>query len=574
MKRFFISILVISFIFASIQPCYASTLSLSEVQSRAITYSKDLDSGKIDITKKKNKLKEARKYVSAERKKAWWLFTKKYIYPKIYTLATKVDEASHKLFMANKEIDFILYNTRYEAESLYSIAVVAKVAVDRQRELLRKARIRLARAEQELEKDLIEASVVEEEKDKVAAAEDKYNLLIETHEESLAEISSLIYKDISKGYNLKMDFVYLEPQHISLNILIMEALNNNEMIYKVNKEIEYLTGKINKIKRVYNDEFSSSIMSGLNNITANGYEGISSVKIVSTYDNFVKRLIARWGEDWKSYYGIDLFFFEIKIPKLFRFGEFDGLRFLDDGSYALLSEILELIKNVNLRTKLEKATSKLVSAKYKKLSTKAEAYKQAKLDFILLNQEYELNQQLFKSGKVEADVLIENKAKIVDQDSSIFDLLVDISGLLREIDYQTGGFLQPYLRGEKPISDMSKDAPFMPKDASMDDIKKAAAKAGAAKYTWTTKVVVKEVSAEFKVVTEEKEYEKYGLFTLDGKPIGRIVEIKKPIIHLVIVLEDRDSYMVKFYKEDKVKAVGKILGYGEKGEIEVTTIGD
>ncbi len=57
-----------------------------------------------------------------------------------------------------------------------------------------------------------------------------------------------------------------------------------------------------------------------------------------------------------------------------------------------------------------------------------------------VNKTYELNQKKFDAKLVTADELIANKEEIQALDAEIFDLLVDMTNILKELNLQTGGY--------------------------------------------------------------------------------------------------------------------------------------
>jgi len=575
MKKTMAFIICLSLLFQTISlPVFSGTkLTFSEMFKSAEDNSGDIAAAEVDIIKTEKKIKEAKKFKRDQILKSMWLFTRKYQYPKIMGIRTKVPESEHNHFMAKKEKGFVIEKLHYDLELLYTNIYITGIKIGRKKVLLQKTENRLRVAKSKLRAKLIEQAQVDEVVDQIETIKTELTDLEAELVSLKIEMSELMGKDVTRGYTFDMEFIYLEPSQIPLAMLIYQAIENNATIYKMRKDIEYTETRVNVIKDVYNDEFSGSLMGSLNRLASIGYENIKPKDLTSSYLNFEKMVVARWGDDWKSYYGIDLFFFEIKLPKIFRFGEFDGVRFLDDGRYAFMSEAFDLIKKINKLKTTENKIALSIKANYMMLRSKAKMYKTKIAKFKEVNKTYELNQKKFDAKLVTADELIANKEEIQALDAEIFDLLVDMTNILKELNLQTGGYLEPYLRGEKPLSDMSKDAPFLPLEDEAGELDAQAIKALAAAnkpkgVEWVVTPVVKDMSSEFKlIIPGEVKFESYALFTIDGKKIGEKAAKDKGVKHLNIVLEDRTQIVIKFYKGSEVIDTGIMEGFGSKGAI-------
>lgn len=205
---------------------------------------------------------------------------------------------------------------------------------------LNEASLRLELAKEGLKKGDVTKDDYDAQEALVASIKEEVIALQTEYSDKITAIGEATGKDLSNKVHTvsyELDQIYL-PGWL-LPAVLQESINNDWSLISTGENIKFMTFYVNAVNRLYNGRFSSGRMSKLNSLVAGGIGQIGDLELMSSYENLIDNLIGRWGDKWKAYLEIPLLFITIKIPKFFRFDEFEGVRYIEDARYVLMLEI-------------------------------------------------------------------------------------------------------------------------------------------------------------------------------------------------------------------------------------------
>lgn len=571
-------ILIISIAVSSVGACFTApsfaedkTLTLEEVLELGIKNSSKVNDTHKKIFEKKIAIKQAQKSVKDEGLKLLRLFEKKPTFNKDYARKTKVQKAQFELSMANKELVANTASEKYRLESEYMSAYFLQESKKKKELRLSEAETRLQIGKIQFQKGLTTEDQVKEQEDMVKSLQAEVDEIGTSYHDAMVKIGESIGKDFSKSsYSLvyKTKDIYL-PERFLPSIL-EKALASDFGLYSATENLKYKSFEINSINSLYNSKFSSSRMGRVNGLVSKGAEDIGDLELMSAYEGLIDSLISKWGDEWKSYYAIPLIFITIKIPKLFRSGEFDGVRYLEDARYILMLEIFKAKQMISTEKDLRKAKATQVTELFAAINNTDYEYTTLKKEYLSLKSKYDVDLKSYSKGLIEEDVLITENKDLQTLDDKIFDTYVKLNEKILEMNYLTDGYYGLLAKSDQVINQSIVPAPF--KKPSVDNILKEVDELSASKQfkgSWTLTSLAEGVNGEFKIkVTSDDPILKYQVFTSDGLKLSDELDAAEGFIHLDVTFSDLSALRIKLYsKENQYEAT--ISGYGDQGALEV-----
>lgn len=571
-------ILIISIVVSTLGTCFTAptfaedkTLTLEEVLDLGIKNSTRVNDTHKKIFEKKIAIKQAEKSVKDEGLKLLRIFEKKPTFNKDYARKTKVQKAQFELGMANKELVANTASEKYRLESEYMSAYFLQESKKKKELRLSEAKSRLEIGKIQFKKGLTTEDQVKEQEDVVKTLQAEVDDVSTSHHDAMVKIGESIGKDFSKSsYSLtyKTKDIYL-PERFLPSIL-EKGLASDFGLYSATENLKYKSFEINSINSLYNNKFSSGRMGRVNGLVSKGAEDIGDLELMSAYEGLIDSLISKWGDEWKSYYAIPLIFIVIKIPKLFRSGEFDGVRYLEDARYILMLEIFKAKQMISTEKELRKAKATYVTELFSAINNTDYEYTTLKKEYLSLKSKYEIDLKSYSKGLIGEDVLITENKDLQALDDKIFSTYVKLNEKILEMNYLTDGYYGMLAKSDQVINQSIVPAPF--KKPSADSMLKEVDSLSSNKKfqgSWTLKPLAEGINGEFKIkVKSEDAILQYQVFNSDGLKLSEKLDAAEGFIHLSVTFSDLSALRIKLYsKENEYDAT--VSGYGDQGALEV-----
>lgn len=552
----------------------SKNISLQSVMTQGLENSSKINSANIKIFEKKIAIKQAQKSVKGEGLKLLRLFAKKTTFNKDIAKKSKVQKSQFEHQLAIKELAGIKLSEKYRLEELYLKAYLSQELKRKKQIRLNEATIRLTLAAEALKKGDATQEDYEAQQALVDVIKAEVTALNIEYADKITAVGDTSGKDLSNGsytVNYELDQIYL-PEWL-LPAVLDKGLRNDWSLISTGENIKFMTFYVNAISRLYNGRFSSGRMGKLNSLVAGGIGEIGDLELMSSYENLIDSLIGRWGDKWKAYLEIPLLFVTIKIPKFFRFDEFEGVRYIEDARYVLMLEIFKTKQLIAIEEELKKAKIAYVTDLFAQINNLDYDYTVMKADYSKLAVSYTLDQNAYSKGLIEADVLIEKNQELIELDQKIFDALGTMNEKILEMDFITAGYYRKLAKSEVIKNAGIKPAPF--KKPSVDSLLEAIEQMEEENKTliasWSITPLAETMNSEMKVeIQGDSPVTHYQLFNRDGLKMSEKLEIKKSFIHLELLFSDKTALLVQLFEQDKLLYVGTLEGYGEKGVLEVT----
>lgn len=526
------------------------------------------------IYEKKIALTQARKAVNYGYKKLRRLFEKAPTFDKALGLATKIETAEKDLKVAKSARIAAERKIKYDVINLYMKAFYAQENEKNALKVLNEEQSKLKLGQIKLSQNLITADSFQAQSDLVDEKTKAYEKAKADFVSAKSKLRDKIGKDVS---NRTFTYTYLKgalPQD-KLIQMIKTMYQVSHDLYALDENIKLNTHIVNVNSKLYSSKFGSSKMTGMKNLINKGIGNITDKELMVGYDNLVNALIAKWGDDWKSYYKIDLVLISFKIPKLFRTGEFDGVRYLEDSRYSLSIAISQTQQIIMEERTTRSTLTEVVINLFGAVNSKTMEYEALKSDFDKLAREYDMNQNKYKLGLVEADLLIEQKMELDSIQEQIAVKIYEINEKIIELDGMTDGAYSRLLKVESASNPNLKASPFLSPSAK-ELMKEAETELGNAdvKGIWSLAPVAEGMT---QMLTFNMSGSKastiafYRLFNEDGVAISENVAIAEGFTHLSIIFADRTNLVVNFYDaNEELLYKATFDGYGEFGSLKIS----
>ncbi|BEP29020.1 TolC family protein [Helicovermis profundi] len=567
-------ILLVSLVFNSIFPkvSYANQLfKLSDAIKIGINNSKLLKNNDMSIFEKKIAIKEARKAVSDENKKNRRLFEKKPIYNKDFARKTKINKSKYEYNLAKQTKKFNINVVSYKIRELYFLAYTYQEYKSISLETLNENRDRLNIVKKLFLKGKVSKEEVNYSKEKYEDSKKSFDKNVIEFNKAVNKLSSYIEMELNSDkiileYSTSEN--YIDDKY--LVTFIQKSFENDFSIYAIGEDIKIKLEEINVSNKLYNSDFSSSRMSSINGLLNGGINNIDSLDLAKSYENLLNSLISRWGDSWKPYYEISLVFFTIKIPKLFRSGEFDGVRYLEDARYSLMLKIMQAKQLFSKEETIKKAKVEYMSDLFEKINATDYNYYLLSNKILKLNKDYKIDLYKYSQGLISQNKLADLKEEINSLNMDKLNTLFKLNEFNIEMDKNTNGFLSFLTKSTEFKKAKKLPLPYkLPSTISIENNLQTSS-LNVKPITWRLKEIVKGFMNELTFELDEKsEINYFVIQTVDGLNISEKTDIKKGFKHLNITLSDTEDFIVIFYKDDQIVSEGLLQGYGSKGEVEL-----
>ncbi|MGB3367341.1 MAG: hypothetical protein WBA54_07625 [Acidaminobacteraceae bacterium] len=550
---------------------YKTSYTVSQAMTDALSNSDDIKDINKKIFTKKIAIKQAKKSVSDERKKLARIFEKKPTYPKAYGVATKVQKSEFEYALAQKELYYKGIEIKYATKTLYLSAYLSSQKFEKLSIDLRESEAKVKLAKTQLRSGKIDSQEFERVEKLSEEIKKNYDKVSVKMYEEYGKLGDFVGKSItynSTNLDFELKEIYLSSNKLPL--VIKEGFESDYALYSMGENIKFSINEVNIISRLYNSKFSSSRMSSLNTLINLGVTNIDDLALMTSYENLINNLISKWGDDWKSYYEISLLVISFKIPKLFRSGEFDGVRYLEDSRYALMLKILEAKSFFIQENKLKEAKINYLASLFTNINNQDYELYVLKNELKQKENLYKLNYSKFLRNQIEAADLIELETEINTIYEKVFDTKAKLNFSIIEMDSLTNGYYNELYTISRADINKNIPSPFNRPDTSgiLDKIN-AESKLNIGATTWSMTEVVEGFLSEISIKADDKLGAKsYSIQTVDGVKVSEKMDIAAPFRHMNLTLSNFDQLVIDFYDSngDLIKR-GKFDGYGSEGLI-------
>lgn len=523
------------------------------------------------IYEKKIAVTQARKAVSYGYKKLRRLFEKAPTFDKALGLATKIENAEKDLKVAKSARIAAERKIKYDVIALYMKTYYAQENEKAALKVLNEEQSKLKVGQIKLSQKLITAESLQTQIDLVAEKSANYEKAKADFISEKSKMKDRLGKDVS---NRTFEYTYLKgalPQ-AKLGDMIKTMYNVSHDLYALDESIKLNTHVVNVNSKLYASKFGSSKMRGMKNLINQGIGNITDKELMVGYDNLVNALIAKWGDDWKSYYKIDLVLISFKIPKLFRTGEFDGVRYLEDSRYSLSLAISQTQQIIMEERTTRKTLTEVVINLFGAVNGKTLEYETLKKEFGTLARAYDLNQNKYKLGLIEPDVLIEQKMELDVMEEQMAVKIYEINEKIIELDGMTDGAYSRLLKTELASNPNLKASPFL-RPSSSDLMKETETELESSdiKGMWSLAPVAEGMTQMLSLNMSGSKASTiafYRLLNEDGVVISDKVAIAEGFTHLSLIFADKTNLIVHFLDaNEEVLFKATFDGYGEFGSL-------
>lgn len=534
-------------------------------------------------------------------------------YQKLFANITKGPTATYKYKLETMKQPFTIRKTEYTITTAYFNVYKAKLQVERDLNSYNEADKKLSQGNVLFAKGEIDQSALDEQKKKVDDAKKKYESSQVDYNNKITKLNDLVYlknklkyrdytelkpyvikynlpgqsvdslfssynyisfKNLSGSYTFNMNLKRARVGSSELTKLVNAALNNNWEVCALQEQTKIDEYYIYACLDLYKKEFgSNSNLTSLENLIKAGLYTVDDLDFTLKYDKFISYLIGRYGEDWSPYFNISLLFFKIKIPKLFKYDQYDGVRYLEDSRYELQQRVMQFLQLVMDLDTQKKTVAEQTSTLFFEINNLDRDYENLQNQFYELKAQYDINQEKYKSGKIKADILISQKDELDELDDKIHTTLIDMNEKILELNYMTNGLYEQYTVSYDEPTPKTDSSPFL--TPNLDDLMEEVEKQNKTDYTINYKIESVAVNdtyvgtADLSISVDGSGFDcdKYQIVTIDGIEISEKLNINDKFRHFETVFKNLSDLKVKFFKGDTEMYTGTFDGYGVLGKV-------
>ena len=434
------------------------------------------------------------------------------------------------------EKDDLKYEIIEEVSTLYADAYVsqmeAELTEERKKELDNEAeRIKIKRKTgQASEEDTDTIQKLAEKLDSELSIQLRE---LQTAKKKLSEVTGL---DISTGYRFEDPLVTTELERSALEGMKAHALENDHACYEAKLDTKLALLSLETNERLMDSWYGRKMDVIRSYITqAKAGEEIDQEAFKSAYDSFMEKIEQTWEGSIRILF--------IKIPKEWFKGSLDGVRYIEDDPYVLLTDTLEYMDKKNEEESVKKALEENISDSFEALVTARNSYESLKKSSEDQEEALGKTKVLNKIGKVPYKEYLEEKQSFEELKADMLEALKEFNSLLYSFDRLTCGALTEYTSGDAKVKVKYEEMTVLGKEEQEGETYKLS-------YYIRTKVEDNLFVFGISVpANDDRGITSYELW-VNGTRIGERTEAGKELRHLALVLDGIDKAEVRLYAEE------------------------
>lgn len=542
---FFVLLLLLNMIFwdllpESVQAAGGSVLTLEQARSLALDNSSAYRNIETKITLAEVKYTEAVKSAALKKKDMStfrWSPLLSFQFPEQPDLVDSYEwqyepvRIQCELTALKHEKDNLKYEIIEEVSVLYADAYVsqteAELTEERKRELeSEEKRISIKRKTGQASEE--DAHTIQTLAEKLEGELDIQLRELQTAKDKLSEATGL---DMSAGYRFEDPLVATELERGALEGMKAHALENDHGCYEAKLDTKLALISLETNENLMDSQYGRKMDVIRSYITqAKAGDEIDQEAFKSAYDSFLEKIEQPWEGSMRILF--------IKIPKEWFKGSLDGVRYIEDDPYVLLTDTLEYMDKRNEEESVKKALEENISDSFEALVTARDSYES--LEKSAQDREGAMGklEVLHKTGEVSDKEYLEEKQSFEDLKTDMLEALKEFNSLLCSFDRLTCGALTEYTSGDADLKAEYEGA------AASETV---GGETDQPSYYIRTKVEDNLFVFGISVPIEnDRGITSYELW-VNGMRIGARTEAEEELKHLALVLDNIDSAEVRLY---------------------------
>jgi hypothetical protein len=346
----------------------------------------------------------------------------------IVTLQHQMKDLEYDVIAKARQAYFKVYSAQEKS------TFTASMLENAQKNLARnKARLLVGQAKQN-DVDTIQKSV-----DKLT---NELAQLLRTFQTSKSNLSDLVKVDVTTGYRFMNPLNEMDLSRSQLDGIITYALDMDQGVYEARATEALALLNINLAESLMRSKYGGD-MNRLNGYIAASRSGtdIDYAAFQIQYKEMLKKIDSKWQGSWRILF--------IKIPKDFRKGQIDGIRYIEDEPYALYTACMEYASSVKDRKSAESELRKQIEGDFESLVTSHNGATALATSVSDAKTDLERLQILNRVGKADFDEVNDKQDDYQALQIDAFDILTTYNEQLVAFDRLCCGAVSQYFKGKK-----------------------------------------------------------------------------------------------------------------------------
>jgi hypothetical protein len=345
----------------------------------------------------------------------------------IVTLQHQMKDLEYDVIAKARQAYFKVYSAQEKSTFTASMLEDAKKNLTRN-----KARLLVGQAKQN-DVDTIQKSV-----DKLT---NELSQLLRSFQSAKSNLSDLVKIDVTTGYRFMNPLNEMDLSRSQLDGIITYTLDADQGVYEARSTEALALLNINLAESLMRGKYGGN-MNRLNGYIAAARSGtdIDYAAFQIQYKEMLKNIDSKWQGSWRILF--------IKIPKDFRKGQIDGIRYIEDEPYALYTACMEYASAVKDRKSAESDLRKQIEGDFESLVTSHNGATALAKSVSDAKKDLERLQILNRVGKADFDEVNDKQDDYQALQIDAFDILTTYNEQLVAFDRLCCGAVSQYFKGK------------------------------------------------------------------------------------------------------------------------------
>lgn len=550
---------------AAIEPAIPTgkTITLEQAKALGLTHSSDYTSLKSKLALAEVQYSQSVKRLQLKQKDQAtfrWTPLLNFKFPESPTLDEEA-EYSYKPLELQANIDVIKHQIVDNEYAVYESVILQYVECYTLQEKLQFYQEQLQTLEDMKTKNearLLTGQATQTDVDRITADVEKLQTQLlgdmRSYETAKEKLTDLIGLDVRSSYTFMNPYSSAELKREDLEDILAYACERDQGYYEAQVNTSNALLELNTNNRLMKDQYGTDmeLINSFVQQVLNGEE-VDQAAFRLKYDEFLKKIDQPWQGSFKILF--------IKIPKEWKKGEIDGVRYVEEEPYALYEAALNYQDLYKEEQAVRKDLEDQITDSFNNYISVKATYES------LMKQVEAAGEQLKKDtaknlmGQFSYEELADEQADYANLQMEELDALAEYTKVLASYDRLTCGAVSVYLTSADSDRDVMGDGASYVVEEEEDGI-----------YYYIHSLASNN-AFEFGLYVPENldvDITDYELW-VNGTQIGERTDVSRSIQHLALTMESVDTAFVRLYSGDRVVDDCTIDPSVYSGRLTVTT---
>ncbi|OEF97125.1 TolC family protein [Desulfuribacillus alkaliarsenatis] len=568
LKWLIILSLVISLVSPTIVMANRTThqLSMEETIHHTTRNNSGLRDTRINRIKKTIERREAIEAVRiAQRRERFPWFTllmsinlpQKNTLPRAIELLMKLPEINSELHMLRHKEQYETIVSKHDAQLAYYDVLLAQYTVNRTWDYIYETQEALERLRRQQRIGLADIRDVEYLEGALEGHQTTLKKAIQDLEKSIDKINKLTQLRTTVNTTFPDYVPSVNLDRSQLDDIIDHAIKYDYSLLEATQERKIAQARVVELIDLYNNRWGSTVRPMTQYVQSQIGRQAERLDRRINYDVFINSYyepaLNRIEAPWSGSFRFRILFITIRIPKeWFKLGTV-AERYFDDEKYALFNALVERDQAIDMENDIRENLIQQVKDTYFTLKQMEAVNEDAIRNLARAERNYEISLRDNKLGLVTFQELHSEKMNFYEQQDGSYEALLEYGKTIAMFNMFSSGYLD-VLSGDFQATSLADGDSWISESGEI--------------ASWYIETLLTDYKFTFGVqVPDTLGVTDYELYTANHVQIGDRTVVSETISHLPLSLEESSMLYVKFYKDDELRYIAQLDGFGVTGPL-------